>query len=205
MNRAAGTNKRPSGPTGKDSRGPGGGDRLRSGGDQGDGEAVVALAADRLDRGRVDPRVGGDQLVEAALGGDRRVLALRRLSAIADDVVGDDQAAGAGASSDQAKYSGVLALSASMKTKLKGPAPSASSRGRASSAGPTRSSTTPRGRLGRGSRGDLGVVGIGLERDQPPPSARSPAEPDRAVPARLDLDRALERAQDPELPCERRS
>ena len=41
--------------------------------DQGDGETVVALAADGLDRRRLDPRLGGEHLVEATLGDDRRV------------------------------------------------------------------------------------------------------------------------------------
>jgi len=54
----------------------------------------VALAADRLDRRRLYARLGGEHLVEAALGGDRGVVAVGvGEAAVADDVVGDDQAA----------------------------------------------------------------------------------------------------------------
>jgi hypothetical protein len=38
--------------------------------DEGEAEAVVSLAADGLDRRRFDAGLGGEELVEAALGGD---------------------------------------------------------------------------------------------------------------------------------------
>src|SRR5262245_7880199 len=42
--------------------------------DEGDVEAVVALDADVLDRGRLYSGVGGEHLVQATLGGDRWVI-----------------------------------------------------------------------------------------------------------------------------------
>ena len=78
----------------------------------------------------------------------------------------------------------MLTLSASMKTKSKGPASSDSSRGRVSSAAPTRRST-------RSSEpgaldvvpGDLGVVGVELERGQPAVFGQGAGHDDRAVAA----------------------
>src|SRR5437764_114396 len=70
---------------------------LRAVGDERQREAVVALAADGLDRGGADARLGGQQLVEAAGTLDARVVAGRvEHRALAHHVVGDDQAAAAG-------------------------------------------------------------------------------------------------------------
>ena len=71
------------------------GDRLPL--DQGDHEPVIALAADSLDRRRNDAILGGDGLVQLALGEHFRIVALRICEcALADHVVGDDQGAGTG-------------------------------------------------------------------------------------------------------------
>ena len=50
--------------------------RALRGADQRDGETVVALAADRLDRRGIDSGVGGDHFVELALGLDFGVVAV---------------------------------------------------------------------------------------------------------------------------------
>lgn len=62
--------------------------------DQRDHEPVIALAADGLDRRRTDAILGGDGLVQLALGQHFRIVARGvRETALADDVVGDDQGA----------------------------------------------------------------------------------------------------------------
>ena len=66
--------------------------------DDGDGEAVPALDADGLHRGRGQPRLGAQRLEEA--GGcprsSGRRLAASAIAAVAHDVVADDQRAGPG-------------------------------------------------------------------------------------------------------------
>src|SRR4051794_22100409 len=60
-------------------------------------EAVVALAPHGLHRRSFHTGLGGELLVKPTLGGDRRVFVIVvDEAAIANDVVGDDQSAGAG-------------------------------------------------------------------------------------------------------------
>ena len=69
-----GTTSGPVGPTEKDSRGVLSGVALAL--DQRDGEAVITLDADGLDRRRADPRLLGEDLVQLALGLRRPVWVL---------------------------------------------------------------------------------------------------------------------------------
>src|ERR1700730_12272495 len=73
--------------------------RRRRRGDEREYESVVALVADRLDRGRAEERLGGEQVVEAAHPLHAAVLAPGLARGLddrpaADDVVGHDQRAG---------------------------------------------------------------------------------------------------------------
>src|SRR5437879_4688987 len=71
--------------------------RQDSGSDKREREAVVALAADRLDRGGADTGLGREQLVEATDPLDAGVFArLVDHRASAHDVVRDDQRAATG-------------------------------------------------------------------------------------------------------------
>src|SRR5258708_28336894 len=65
--------------------------------DEGNGEAIIPFAADRLDRRGADARLRGQQFVEAAHALDVRIAA-RGVGhrAFAHDVIGDDQAAATG-------------------------------------------------------------------------------------------------------------
>src|SRR6266851_3080819 len=65
--------------------------------DEGNGEAIIPFAADRLDRRRAYARLRGQQFVEAAHALDVGIAA-RGVGhrAFAHDVIGDDQAAATG-------------------------------------------------------------------------------------------------------------
>src|SRR5215218_7991657 len=77
MNRTAGRTNRPTRPTGKDSRGGASAtcraEALSGRLDESEEEAIVALDADGLDRGGVDPGLVAEHLVQAALGLGRLV------------------------------------------------------------------------------------------------------------------------------------
>lgn len=159
--------------------------RLILAADEGDVETVVTLAADRLDRRRLDPGLVGKQLMETALGGDRGiVVACVNETTVADDVVGDDQAARAsvlegpaevrrsvdlvGVDEDQVKGTGFLGVEPGKLIERR----SEPDLGDVAEPGPLDVLL-----------GDLGIALLRLERDQATAGRQRPPQPDRAVTA----------------------
>jgi len=85
-------------------------------------------------------------------------------------------------------YSGVRGLSASMKIRSKGPCSSAASRGSVSSAHPRRNATTSAKPARDVGTGGVGVLWVGLQRDQAVAGRQRPRGSDGAIAAeRIDL------------------
>jgi hypothetical protein len=105
-------------------------------------EPIIPLAPDGLNRRRPHPCLPRKRLEQSSRPLDTRVLARRIQDPPgAYHVVHHDDTPGRVSRNAQARYSGLLGLSASMKTRSNGPRPSSTSLGRVSRARPTRTST----------------------------------------------------------------
>ena len=102
----------------------------------------MAFAAHGLQRSGIETRISGDHLEETTNALNARIWVFRiNHCAIADDVIGDDDGSRTRESERPLKVGGMFCLSASIKMKSNGGAPSLWSCESDSNAGPSRSST----------------------------------------------------------------
>lgn len=155
----------------------------RSAEDEGDAESVVALATDRLDRRRLDPGLVREQLVEAALSRYRRVIVPDiGEAAIADYVVGDDQAPGSCVLERPGEVGGGVDLVGIDEGQIEGAHPLAVETRKLIERGalPNLNDLAQPGCSDVLLR-DLRISLVRLERDQATARRQRPGQPDRAV------------------------
>src|SRR5581483_4563936 len=153
--------------------------------DEGDGEAIVALAADGLEGGGGDAGFGGEDLEEAtgALYGGVVAVGVDDC-ALTYDVVHDDEAAGMGELERPLKVGGVVLFVGVYEYEIEGGAPFGGELGQGvkGASEPDLYNVVESG-AGDVGAGDFSMFGFGFEGDQRSVGRKGAGEPDGAVAA----------------------